>query len=495
MSDKHFLIDFPIVPGVQITDFESEQPHLYAYDEIDQRINAVASGLLRLNLPTNSRIVIIGYSSYNFITTNVGIYRARHALVPINHKMPKELVEFCIRDSDAKLVFYNSEFKHLVPADIACIEFGTKEFDNFLSYTDYTIPVFNDDHIISVVYTSGTTGKPKGVLTSYGARLWQLHRGITEIQTRHESIIFLHSSPLYHLAGLNNMEFDLFFSEHKNIHAIIMPYFNAREYIKKIQEYRCTHVRLISPMMSMILNEQDLLEQSDLTSVQYVALTSSFAPLKLQNDILQYFTNVTTIVNPYGSTESGSIFTQHHPLGIPKPKTSAGYPADYVKVRLDEHGVLQIKSPTMLSNYNNRDNVYKKSITDDGYYITGDIFTVNKYGFYFYQGRADDMFKSGGEKIYPSEIESIIERHPSVAISTVVGVPDDIKGHKPYAFVQLKPGSNVTANEIKEFVINNVATYQIPRLVWIFDELPKTSIGKIDRMYLTHKAQELLNNV
>ena len=77
MSDKHFLIDFPIVPGVQITDFESDQPHLYAYEEINQRINAVASGLLKLNLPTNSRIVIIGYSSYNFITTNVGIYRAR----------------------------------------------------------------------------------------------------------------------------------------------------------------------------------------------------------------------------------------------------------------------------------------------------------------------------------------------------------------------------------------------------------------------------------
>jgi acyl-coenzyme A synthetase/AMP-(fatty) acid ligase len=134
-------------------------------------------------------------------------------------------------------------------------------------------------------------------------------------------------------------------------------------------------------------------------------------------------------------------------------------------------------------------------MTPDGYYITGDIFTVNKYGFYFYQGRSDDMFKSGGEKIYPSEIESVIERHPAISISTVVGVKDDIKGHKPYAFVQLKPGHNITAREIKEFVIKNVATYQIPRQVWILDELPKTNIGKIDRHQLTKKAQELLNNV
>lgn len=494
MSDKHYLTDFPITPGTQITDLESEVPKVYDYDAINQRIDAVAAGLLKLNLPTNSKIGVIGYNSYNFITTNVGIYRARHALVPINHKVPKELVEFCLRDSDVKLVFCNSEFQHLVPSNIPLIVFNTEDFDNFLCYSDYKIPELDQDYTISVVYTSGTTGMPKGVVTSYGSRLWQLHRGIAEPVARHDLTVFLHSSPLYHLAGLNNIEHDLFFSEYKNVHAIIMPYFNARTYIKKIDEYKCTHVRLIAPMMSMILKEQDLLEQADLTSVQYIALTSSFAPLKLQNDILQYFTKVIAIINPYGSTETGSVFGGH-PMGIPKPKISAGYPLNHVTVRLDEQGILQVKSPTILSNYINRPDLYEKSMTADGYYITGDIFTVNKYGFYFYQGRADDMFKSGGEKIYPSEIESVIERHPAVAISTVVGVSDEIKGHKPYAFVQLKPGYNITAEEIKEFVIKNVATYQIPRQVWIVDELPKTNIGKIDRTQLTKKAQDLLNNV
>jgi acyl-CoA synthetase (AMP-forming)/AMP-acid ligase II len=102
------------------------------------------------------------------------------------------------------------------------------------------------------------------------------------------------------------------------------------------------------------------------------------------------------------------------------------------------------------------------------------------------------MFKSGGEKIYPSEIEPIIERHPEVAMSAIVGLPDDIKGYKPYAFVELKPGCISNSAKIKDFIIKNVATYQIPRHVWVLDQLPRTNIGKIDKRRLVEMAKDLL---
>jgi acyl-CoA synthetase (AMP-forming)/AMP-acid ligase II len=143
-----------------------------------------------------------------------------------------------------------------------------------------------------------------------------------------------------------------------------------------------------------------------------------------------------------------------------------------------------------MAGYNNRSDL--NSMTDDGYFITGDLFRTNKYGFYFYIGRSDDMFKSGGEKIYPSEIEEVIETYPDVAMSCVVGVPDDVKGHKPYAFVQLKPNTTALAEEIKQFTIARVATYQIPRNIWILDSLPRTNVGKIDRRKLTEMANEML---
>lgn len=490
---RHFLEDFPLAEGVTITD-TSIMPHRsYSRNEIDQRVNAVAHGLSKLALPANSRIAVLGVCSFNFVAINVGIYRARHCLVPINFKVPQEQINFCIKDSGAVLVFCDPEFRHMVPNDVKCIEFGSIEFDKFLCYDPYEAPEYNKDYAITIIYTSGTTGFPKGVVSTYSARIWAITQGHDRLVQLfpHQSLITV--SPLYHLAGLNNTELSLFFTRHTSTNIIIMPLFDARKYIGIIGQYRPSALKLVAPMMSMILREHDLLEQTDTNCVELVSLTSSFAPKKLQTEVKQFFKKVKLIENPYGSTETSLVFGPH-PKGIPRPDTSAGYPVKGVSTRLDETGVLQVKSPAILQKYNNRPELNDSSITADGYYITGDIFRINKYGFYFYVGRADDMFKSGGEKIYPSEIEAVIDQHPGVLLSAVVGVADEIKGAKPYAFVQLKAGCTATEKEIQEFTITNVATYQIPREVWIVDEMPKTNIGKIDRKYLTSLAEEKLHS-
>jgi len=490
---RQYLTDFPIIPGVCITDIGSGTPVTYTYYEINQRIDAVAHGLLSLELETNSKIAILGTCSYNFVTTNIGIYRSRHAVVPINYKVPKTQIEFCIRDSGAVLAFCDIEFRELVPKDIKCIVFGSTEFEEFLNYKPCAMPELDENSINNIMYTSGTTGKPKGVVSTYRNRLWQISRGRVVPTQKPGMCITVNPAPLYHLAGLNNIEQDLFYSYFTDTHIVLMPQFNARQYIQQVEHYRATHVKLIAPMMSMVLQETDLLDKTNLDSVNYVILTSSAAPKKLQDDLRVYFQKVHTVENPYGLTETGPLFGPH-PLKIPKPVLSVGYPIKGVQARIGYDGVLQVKSPSIMAGYHNRPELYVNSMTVDGYFITGDLFRVNKHGFYFYIGRADDMFKSGGEKIYPSEIESVIDSHPAVAISTIVGIPDEIKGHKPYAFVQLKAGQHATNEEIKEFAVKNVATYQIPRRVWILDELPKTNIGKIDRQQLIKQAQELLNN-
>jgi len=490
---RQYLTDFPISPGVMITDTGPNTPVTYTYNDINQRIDAVAHGLLSSNLESNSKIGILGKCSYNFVTTMVGIYRSRHAVVPINYKVPSTQIEFCVKDSGTALVFCDAEFRDLVPAGIKCIVFGSTEFDEFLNHKPYDIPELDESAINNIMYTSGTTGIPKGVVSTYQNRMWQVSQGRIAPRRRNGNCITVNPAPLYHLAGLNNIEQDLFFSFFKDTHIILMPEFNAKQYIRHVEHYSATHVKLISPMMSMVLQETDLLEKTNLDSVNYVILTSSAAPKKLQEDLRVYFKQVHTLNNPYGLTETGPLFGAH-PLKIPKPTLSVGYPIKGVEARIDANGILQVKSPSILTGYHNRPELYANSMTKDGYFVTGDLFRVNKHGFYFYIGRADDMFKSGGEKIYPSEIESVIDSHPAVAISTVVGVPDDIKGYKPYAFAQLKPNATATEQELKEFTIVKVATYQIPRQVWILEQLPKTNIGKIDRKYLINLAQERLNN-
>jgi acyl-coenzyme A synthetase/AMP-(fatty) acid ligase len=129
-------------------------------------------------------------------------------------------------------------------------------------------------------------------------------------------------------------------------------------------------------------------------------------------------------------------------------------------------------------------------ITPDGFYITGDVFRRDRDGFHYFVGRVDDMFVSGGENIYPTDVERMLERHPDVAQSAVVPVDDDIKGQKPVAFVVPKAGRKPTEDAIKQFALANAAAYQHPRFVWFMDELPLASTNKVDRAALRRLAEQ-----
>lgn len=492
MDKNHHLADFPVSPGVTIID-TTVVPHCtYSHTDIEQRINAVANGLLHLNLPANSRIAIIGQNSYDYVTMITGIARARHCAVPINYKIPQEQIDFCFSDSGAVIAFCDSKFSSLVPAGVTVIEFDSNQYQQFLNFDSFELPELDPEATVNIMYTSGTTSKPKGVISTYGGRIWAVTRGSldpnSKIQINPETST-ISVSPYYHLAGLNDLEFMLYYSYYAATTIIIMPTFNTREYLKLVVDYRVSHLKMVAPMMGMLLQERETLEATDFSFVTKITLSSSAAPKKMQDDVKVYFKN-TIIENPYGLTETGPLFAQVHPYGIPRPANSVGFPVPGIKVRLDENGVLQVKSPALMKGYHNRPEI--NSFTEDGYFITGDMFRVNKYGFYFYIGRNDDMFKSGGEKIYPSEIEEVIEKHPAVAMSCVVGIPDDVKGHKPYAFVALKAGETATESELKQFAIDRVASYQIPREVWIIDMLPRTNIGKIDRRAVVGMAMDRL---
>lgn len=173
---------------------------------------------------------------------------------------------------------------------------------------------------------------------------------------------------------------------------------------------------------------------------------------------------------------------------------SLGYPHPAAELRLDD-GVLQMKSPGVMLGYHKAESRQPKlssPFTEDGFYITGDIFRVDENGFYFFLGRADDMFVSGGENIYPSEVERLLETHPMVQQAAVLPLEDDIKGYKPAAFVVLKPGSELTAQSLKEYCLQNAPAYQHPRWIGFVEALPLASTNKIDKARLKAMATERL---
>jgi hypothetical protein len=187
-----------------------------------------------------------------------------------------------------------------------------------------------------------------------------------------------------------------------------------------------------------------------------------------------------------------------HPQGIAQPELSVGYPHPKVQLRLvdgddrdADQGVLEMKCPAVMLGYHNRPDT-PSPITQDGYYITGDVFRRDARGFHYFVGRTDDMFVSGGENIYPTDVERMLERHPDVAQACVVPIDDDIKGQKPVAFVVAKGGRQTSEDEIKRFALANAPAYQHPRFVWFLSELPLASTNKIDRGTLHALAAQRL---
>jgi acyl-CoA synthetase (AMP-forming)/AMP-acid ligase II len=158
-----------------------------------------------------------------------------------------------------------------------------------------------------------------------------------------------------------------------------------------------------------------------------------------------------------------------------------------------------MKCPAVMNGYHNRPSPSQPAggggegrgpISADGYYITGDVFRRDENGFHYFVGRTDDMFVSGGENIYPADVERMLERHPDVAQAVVVPVDDDIKGTKPVAFIIAKAGHQPTEDAIKRYALEHAAAYQHPRFVWFVDEFPLSSTNKVDRNILRSAAEE-----
>src|SRR5207302_494903 len=157
-------------------------------------------------------------------------------------------------------------------------------------------------------------------------------------------------------------------------------------------------------------------------------------------------------------------------------------------------GVLQMRCPALMNGYHNLPEATARAMTPDGYYITGDLFRRDPDGFHYFIGRADDMFVSGGENIYPGEVEKLLERHPDIHQAVVVPVDDELKYRKPVAFVVPRPGAAPSEDQVKQFALANAAAYLHPRRVWFLPEMPLAGTNKIDRRALAERAAQLLSS-
>lgn len=471
----------------------------YTYGELDAMADSVARGLLARGLSLGDRIAILAANSPRYVATVLGIMRAGLVAVPVNFKFPLAQVAYVIEDSGAKLVFADAPRYSVLPEGLAAIclddtvpgsDSGITSFEHFLVPGRFeSVEPANDRTPAMMLYTSGSTGRPKGVVLSHAGQRWVVETRLAATPLDDERPLI--TAPLYHMNAMALILLALA----SRASTVLLPQFSAVRYLQAIGQYRCTWLTAVPPMMAMMLQERELLARTSLDSVRVVRMGSAPVSASLLAAIGSMLPRA-RIINAYGTTEGGPVVFGPHPNGVPAPTMSVGYPHPAVALKLvptaddpPNQGMLALRCPGQMVGYHQRPDI-AAPFDDQGYYLTGDVFRRDADGFHYFVGRRDDMFVSGGENIYPSEIERMLETHPAVEQAAVVPVDDEIKGQKPVAFVVLRSGLHTDETALKTYSLEHAPAYQHPRKVWLVDALPLASTNKVDRTLLKQWASQ-----
>ncbi|MGD1953715.1 MAG: class I adenylate-forming enzyme family protein, partial [Sphingomonadales bacterium] len=272
---------------------------------------------------------------------------------------------------------------------------------------------------------------------------------------------------------------------------IKMPKFSTETYLDTVAPHQVSEINGEPTIKALAIRANDEGYRADLSSVSVVALGSAPLSESLLCDIQRVFPNA-SIDNGYGTTEGGLVSFGPAPEGLTKPPLSIGYPAKDVDFYLEgggDEGVLWIKTPMTSSGYLGLPQVNAEKFKD-GYYNTGDVLRRDETGFYFFVGRADDMFVCGCENIFPAEVEKVLRSHPVIAEAVVVPQQDAIKGARPVAFVTLQAAGDVDVDDIKAYALEHLPAYAHPRTVTVLETLPRGTTEKIDRKALNQRANQ-----
>jgi acyl-CoA synthetase (AMP-forming)/AMP-acid ligase II len=468
---------------VELRDPGSPQP--VSFRDLDHGCNAVARGLARAGLVPGDRIGILSLNRVEFIVTLLGAMRAGVVPVPVNVKLPADTVSYILNDAGTVLVFAERALRHLCPGEFKVIGLDA-EFERFLDPGPFEAFEPRPDSVAIQPYTSGSTGRPKGVLLGHYGQNWS-RRILAHTRGTTERDVILVAAPLYHKNALNAIKQGLT----AGATLPLLPQFNVERYIEAIGRYRCTVISGVPTMMSMLLARKDLLARIDTSSVRTVMMGSAPSSPQLLRELRAHFPNAEPLV-VYGVTEGGPVPLGPHPEGKPRPAGSlgalyAGTEAKLVGGAVPDEGELVLKNPGIMLGYHNLPDETAKRLRD-GWYYTGDVCRRDVDGFYYFVGRTDDMFVSGGENIFPIEVESLLERHPAVHQAHVMPFDHALKDKVPYAFVVLRAGAHATEEELKQFALANGPAYRHPRRVFFLPELPLAGTNKIDQQQLRRWA-------
>lgn len=473
---------------------DAHQPRHYSHAEIDALAGGVAHFLQQKGYARGSTIAIAALNRAEYLIAYFGIMRAGYVAVPLNTKLPLETLQYLLRDADIKLAFVDDARTAQLASFLPIVSFdepGETGFAAQIKPASFSSVNAEEDEVAMILYTSGSTGRPKGVPLTHTGHRWALD--VTRsagIETDGGQDRYLVAQPLFHMNGL-------FLSKRvfsANGLLVILPSFSIESYLAALADYRINIVTAVPTMFARLLRDAQQLQRYDFSALRKVMLASAPMTLGLLGRIKAAFPGV-IITHGYGTTEAGPAIFGPHPDGLTTPPLSLGHPLSLEAVELvgdeaPEKGVLRMRNPAVTPGYHRLPDKTAK-VLRDGWYDSGDVMRRDENGFYFFVGRADDMFVTSGENIYPVEVEKTLEAHPQVRQACVVPLPDEERSQVPVAFVVLQPGSALSAEALKAWALSQAPAYQHPRRIAFINELPWAGTNKVDRNQLIARARTL----
>jgi O-succinylbenzoic acid--CoA ligase len=429
----------------------------WSFAELDLAVEGAASALRARGVVGADRVGIRAGNSAGFVVAVHALTRLGAVLVPINTRLSEPEVAWQIDDARLKLMLKDDDLAELLHASDAKHVRSRREFAM--------------DAWHSIVYTSGTSGRPKGAILTY-ANHWSsavasaLNLGLLSDDT------WLACLPLFHVGGLSI----LLRSVICGMTAVVQPRFEATEVNRAIDELRVSIVSVVSTMLDRMLAERG--ERPYPASLRCVLLGGGPAPLPLLERCAALGVPV---VQTYGLTETASQVVTLAPEDALRKLGSAGKPLMGSQIRITPDGEICVRGPSVSPGYLHTPEALSQG---DGWLHTGDLGRLDAEGYLYVLDRRDDLIISGGENVYPAEVEAALLAHPAVGDAGVVGMPDAEWGHIVSAVVVLHPGKTATAEELIGFCRQRLAGYKVPRHLEFRSALPRNAAGKLLRREL-----------
>jgi fatty-acyl-CoA synthase len=467
----------------------------WTYAELQERIDRLASGLRASGVCRGDRVGFLGFNQPAFLETLFAAARLGAIFVPLNFRLSGPELSYIVNNAGVHTLVVDAPHRPVIDTirvEVPCRRFFSADqpADGWPSISALAAaheplpqgePVAEDD-VALIMFTSGTTGRPKGAMLTHG-NIWWNNTNVLHAWDIYENDVSLVMAPLFHIGGLNCCSLVVW---QKGGHLVLHRSFDPRRCLEDIATYRVTTMFAV-PAMVLFVSQQPGFASADLSSLKLIGAGGAPMPEPL---LRLYADRGVTMTQGYGLTETSPTLTFLPAERAMEKLGSAGRALLFCDVRIvgldgreiatpRVNGEIVTRGPNIMKGYWNNPQATAAAIDVEGWFHTGDIGYLDEDGFLFIADRLKDMVITGGENVYPAEVESVLYDHPAIAELAVIGLPDETWGEAVVAIVALRSDASLELEELRAFATDRLARFKLPRRLELVDALPRNPAGKV----------------